>query len=166
MPSPSASRQLHLKHSRNQHINLSGMNTDKECRGLFPHVLVSDVKWGQFLHWAKRLHRWLWRGWFCDIFVALNFWMVVFTVIPGPPLWLCKYNKPKRILSSCVTTQVTTFLEYFWKSAKITMIHILLLFSALLNNTFKSVRIHLETHGLVGIRFQLQAKSQISTLGV
>lgn len=43
------------------------------------------------------------------------------------------------------------------------MIHILLLFSALLNNTFKSVRIHLETHGLVGIRFQFHTKSQIST---
>lgn len=43
------------------------------------------------------------------------------------------------------------------------MINILLLFSALLNNTFKSVRIHLETHGLVGIKFQLQVKSQIST---
>lgn len=42
------------------------------------------------------------------------------------------------------------------------MINILLLFSALLNNTFKSVRIHLETHGLVGIKFQLQVKSQIS----
>lgn len=46
------------------------------------------------------------------------------------------------------------------------MIHILLLFSALLNSTFKSVRIHLETHGLVEIKFQIQAQSQILTLGV
>lgn len=35
-----------LKHSRNQHTNLAGMNTDKEGRRPFPQVLVSDVKWG------------------------------------------------------------------------------------------------------------------------
>lgn len=40
---------LNLKHSRYKHINLAGMDTDKQSCGLFPHVLVSDVKWGQFL---------------------------------------------------------------------------------------------------------------------
>lgn len=52
MPSLLPVGNLDLKHGRNQHINLAGMDADKEGYDFFPHILVSDVKWGQFL----------WRG--------------------------------------------------------------------------------------------------------
>ena len=56
---------------------------------------------------------------------------MAFTVIHSQPLWFCKYNNPNRILSSQVTTQVTTFFEWIWKSVKFAIIHTALLFSVL-----------------------------------
>ena len=111
---------LDLKHGRNKHINLAGMDAYKEGRGVLLQILGADMKRGQFLRWAKRLRRWFRRGWFCHIFDIINFRMVAFTVIHNQPLWFCKYNNPNRNLSSWVTTQVTTF---FWLYLKIGTIH-------------------------------------------
>lgn len=39
---------LDLKHGRNQHINLAGMDADKEGRDVLLQILGADMKRGQF----------------------------------------------------------------------------------------------------------------------
>ena len=39
---------LDLKHGRNKHVNLAGMDTDKESRGVLLQILGADMKRGQF----------------------------------------------------------------------------------------------------------------------